>query len=82
MDEIFSIWYVLGGDWINLGLSHYMHMDHKPYSGWKINDTWCGIITFMLKLDLENGKTIDREEAAANGTSPVGDDKNVTTSLK
>ena len=37
---------------------------------------------FMLKLDLENGKTIDREEAAANGTSPVGDDKNVTTSLK
>ena len=59
-----------------------MHMDHNPDSGWKINDTWCGIIMVMLKLDLENGKTIDREEAAANGTSPVGDDNNGTTSLK
>ena len=66
MDEIFSRWYVLGGDWINLGLPHYMHMDKNTDAGWKNNDTWCGISMFMLKLELENGKTTDRESADTN----------------
>ena len=73
MDEIFSRWYVLGDDWINLGLSNYMHMDKNTDAGWKINDTWCGISMVMLKLELENGKTVYMEAAAANLTSPVGD---------
>ena len=72
MDEIFIRWYVLGGDWINLGLPNYMHMDKNPDAGWKINYTWCGISMVMLKLELENGKTTDRETTAANGNSPVG----------
>ena len=33
-DESFIRWYGLGGDWINLGLPHYVQMDRKPYAGW------------------------------------------------
>ena len=40
-DEIFSIWYGLVSDWINLGLPHYVHMDHKPDSGYEIQDNLC-----------------------------------------
>ena len=73
MDGIFSRLYVLGGDWINLGLPHYMHMDKNTDAGWKINYTWFGISMVMLKFELENGKTTYREAAAANGNPPVGD---------
>ena len=82
MDEILIRWYILGGDCINIGLPNYMHMDHNTHSGWKINDIWFWIIMVMLKLDLENGKTVDRKEAAANWTSSFGDDNNGTKSLK
>ena len=44
-----------------------MHMDKNPDAGWKINYTWCGISMVMLKLEMENGKTTDRESAATNG---------------
>ena len=57
-------------------------MDKNPDAGWKINDTGCGISMVMLKLELENGKTTDREAADANGNSPVGYWNNGTTSLK
>ena len=32
-DEIFSIWYGLGGDWINLGLPNYVNMDRNTDDG-------------------------------------------------
>ena len=38
VNEIFQRWYGLGGDWINLGLPHYVHMDLKQDSGFKIQD--------------------------------------------
>ena len=82
MDEIFSRLYVLGDEYINLGLPQYMYMDKNTDDVWKINYTWCGISMFMLKLELENGKTTYMETAAANVISPVGEYNNVTTALK
>ena len=49
-----------------------MHMDKNTDAGWKNNDTWCGMSMFMLKLELENGKTTDRESADTNWNLPVG----------
>ena len=33
VDEIFSRWYGLGGDWINLGLPHDVQMDSNTETG-------------------------------------------------
>ena len=44
VDEIFSIWYSLGGEWVNLGMPHYVQMVCKPDDGLKIRDTCCGRI--------------------------------------
>ena len=73
MDEIFRSWYGLGGDWINLGPPHYVQMDCKPDAGCKIQDNCYGRSMVMMKLKLAKGKTADKEDDSANGTSPYGD---------
>ena len=59
VDEIFSRWYRLGGEWINLGLPQYVHIDHKTDYGCNIQDTCCRRSIVMLKLKLVKGKTED-----------------------
>ena len=36
LDKIFRSWYGLGGDWINLGMTQYVHMDKNLDSGCEI----------------------------------------------
>ena len=74
MDEIFSRWYGLVGDCINLDFPHYVNMDWNPDSGWKIQDTWCVRSTVILKLILVNSNTADEYSADENGTAPSKDD--------
>ena len=59
VDERFRIWYFLRGYWINLSISHYVHMDFKTYDGYKIQDTCCGRSMVMLKLNLLKIKVAD-----------------------
>ena len=50
MGEIFSRWFSLGGDLINIGLPYYVQMDHKTYDGFKIQDTYLVRIMVIIKL--------------------------------
>ena len=64
MYESFRRWYILVGDWINLGLSHHTKMNHKSDAGCKIQDTCCGRSIVVLSLKLVKGKTADEAAAA------------------
>ena len=51
-DESISRWYGLGGNWINLGLPHYVAMDRKPENGCEIQNSCDGISGIMMRLKL------------------------------
>ena len=51
-DESISRWYGLGGNWINMGLPHYVAMDRKPEHGCEIQNCCDGISGIMLRLKL------------------------------
>ena len=57
VDEIFSRWYGLGGDWINLVLPHYVQTDCKSDTRYKVQDNFCGINMVMMKLTLVKDNT-------------------------
>ena len=59
MDEIFSRLYDLGGDWSNLILPHYVHIDLKPDAGCKMKDDLWGSRIVMMKLNLVKVKNKD-----------------------
>jgi hypothetical protein len=52
VDESISRWYGLGGDWINMGLPHYVAMERKPENGCEIQNAACGMSGVMLQLKL------------------------------
>ena len=82
MDKVFSGWYILGDDWINLRLSQYVHMDRNPDTGYKIQDTCCGSSMVMLNLKLVKVNTADEASSTSNGTAPSGDVNHGTKVLK
>ena len=65
-DERFSIWFGLVGDWVNLGLPHYMHMDCKPEDGCEIQDACCERSMVMMKLKLVKDKSVYEAAVDAN----------------
>ena len=52
VDESISRWCGLGGDWIDVGLPHYLAMDRKPENGWEIEDATCGRSGIILRLEI------------------------------
>ena len=48
VDESMSGWYGLGGDWIDVGLPHYVAVDRKPKNGCEIQDAVCGRSSTVL----------------------------------
>ena len=50
VDESMVRWYGLGGDWINIGLPHYVAIDRKPENGAEIQDSCDGKSGVMLRL--------------------------------
>ena len=82
MDEILSRWYGLGGDWINLGMPHYVKMDLNPYIGFKIKDTLSGNSMVMMELNLVNGRSVDEASDTYNGTALDGDMNHETKLIK
>ena len=50
-----------------------MHMDKNPDAGWKIILLDVELAWLFWSWSWKNGKTTDREAAATNGKSPVGD---------
>ena len=71
VDEIFIRWYGLGSKCIKLDLPHYVQMDCKSYSGWKIQVTCYWRIIVMPKLNLVKCETADEAYATTNRTSPA-----------
>ena len=82
VDEIFSRWYALGGDWTNLSLTHYVQMGLKPDSGCKIHDTCCGSRMVLVNLKCVNSNTKDEASSSENGIAPAGDVNHGTKILK
>ena len=52
VDESFSRWYGLGGDWINKGLPCYIALDRKPEAGCEIQSACCGDSGIMCRLKI------------------------------
>ena len=71
-DESISRWYGLGGNWINMGLPHYVAMDRKPEHGCEIQNCCDGISGIMLRLKLVKSQAAEdaineqQREAIAN----------------
>ena len=71
-DESISRWYGLGGNWINMGLPHYVAMDRKPEHGCEIQNCCDGLSGIMLRLKLvksqaaEEAITSQQRQAAAD----------------
>ena len=62
VDELISRWHGLGGNWINMGLPHYVAMDCKPENGCELQNSVDGISGIMMHLKL--AKTADAEAEA------------------
>ena len=63
IDEIFSRLFGLGGDWVNLDLTHYVQMDCNPDAGCNIQDACCERSMVMMKLNLVKDKYVDEAVA-------------------
>ena len=64
VDESMSRWYGLGGDWIDIGLPHYVAMDCKPENGCEFKTASCGIILRMdvvMSAEETRGKAFESE---------------------
>ena len=55
-----SIWYVVGGHWINAGLPQYITIDRKPENGCEIQNAADGVSVIMMQLYLV--KTYSEED--------------------
>jgi Transposase IS4 len=58
-DESISRWYGLGGNWINMGLPHYVAMDRKPEHGCEIQNACDGISGIMMRLKLVKSQSAE-----------------------
>ena len=59
VDESISRWYGQGGEWITIGVPHYVAINCKPESGCKIQNAACAESGIMIRLKLVKSK---REE--------------------
>ena len=59
VDESISRWYGQGGEWITIGVPHYVAIDRKPESGCEIQNAACAESGLMIRLKLVKSK---REE--------------------
>jgi Transposase IS4 len=62
-DESISRWYGLGGNWINMGLPHYVAMDRKPEHGCEIQNSCDGMSGIMLRLRLVKSQAMEAQNA-------------------
>lgn len=62
VDESIACWYELGGNWINIGLPHYVAIDRKPEDGCEIQDVTDGRLGILLCLKLVKDPN-DQQEA-------------------
>lgn len=74
-DESISRWYGLGGNWINLGLPHYVAMDRKPEHGCEIQNCCDGITGIMMRLKLVKSQAV--EAATQEQRTAVADAESV-----
>ena len=51
-DESMCRWYGIGGNWINMGLPHYVAMDRKPENGCEVQNCCDGVSGIMLRMKL------------------------------
>ena len=47
-----SIWYGIGGHWINASLPQYIEIDRKPENGCEIQNAADGVSDIMMQLKL------------------------------
>ena len=52
VDESISIWYGIGGNWVNDGLPQYIEIDRKPENGCDIQNSADLVSGIMMKLKL------------------------------
>ena len=52
VDDSMSRWYGLGGHWIDMGISMYVAIDHKPVNGCEIQNSCDAISQVMMQLKL------------------------------
>ena len=52
VDESMSIWYRIGGHWINSGLPQYISIDRNPKNGFEIQNDADGISGIIMQLKL------------------------------
>ena len=62
VDQSMPRWYGVGGDWMDMGLSHYVARDLKPESGCEIQDAACGRSGIMLRLEIVTATDQTREK--------------------
>ena len=63
IDESMSRWYGLGGDWIDVGLPHYVALDRKPESGCELKTAACGKSGMVLNMEITLSAEETREKA-------------------
>ena len=82
MDKIFSKWYGLGSDCINLILPHYVQMDCKTDAVCDIHDTFCVRSMVNMELNMVKGTTVNESAYNLNRTAFVGGINHGTKVLK
>lgn len=71
VDESISRWYGLGGNWINIGLPHYVAIDRKPEDGCEIQNAADGYSGIMMNLKLVT--SAENQEQHEQQALEVGD---------
>ena len=75
VDESISLWYGIGGGWINIDLPMYIAIGRKPENGCEIQNSACGRSVWMLRLLIvksaeDSGPhTLYNDDGIAHGTS-------------
>ena len=76
-DESISRWYGLGGNWINMGLPHYVAMDRKPEHGCEIQNSCDGISGIMMRLKLVKSAAMEAINAEQRTAAAAAESRRV-----
>ena len=71
-NESISQWYGQGVHWINLGLPMYVVMDRKPENGAEIQNSACGWLGIMMRLNIVKSAKNDEEHQYDRDNLPHG----------
>ena len=73
VDESISRWYGLGGDWMDIGLPHYVALERKPEKGCEIKTACCGRSGILVRMELtrcaEETQKLQFENDEQHGTA-------------